>query len=136
MKELNLRLDELDEFVKTLPTNGVILLFGDLASGKTTLTQRIASNLGIKSHITSPTFSIMQSYENKLFHYDIYQFGYEKLLLNGLFENFFEKGLHIVEWADENLVKLLIKNEIKFISIKIAPNADNSRKYKVDYAYA
>lgn len=136
MKVFNLSLADLDEFVKILPQNGVILLSGDLASGKTTLTQKIASNLGINEHITSPTFSIMQSYENRLFHYDIYQCGYEKLLENGLFENFFEKGLHIVEWSDEKIANLLIKSGIKFVSIKISPNANNSRKYEVNYAYA
>ncbi|MFW5619664.1 MAG: tRNA (adenosine(37)-N6)-threonylcarbamoyltransferase complex ATPase subunit type 1 TsaE, partial [Campylobacter hyointestinalis] len=69
-----LGLDELDAIVQKLPKTGVIVLRGDLASGKTTLTKAIVASFGIKANVTSPTFSIMQNYEN-IYHYDIYQNG-------------------------------------------------------------
>lgn len=130
MKTYVLSLDELDGFVKKLPKEGIILLCGNLASGKTTLVKKIALNLDISQDITSPTFSIMQSYDNILYHYDIYNGGTQKLLENGLFENLFEDGLHVIEWADKNLEELLNENFLNYIKITITPFEDK-RKYEV-----
>ncbi|WP_033915949.1 tRNA (adenosine(37)-N6)-threonylcarbamoyltransferase complex ATPase subunit type 1 TsaE [Campylobacter sputorum] len=130
MKTYILSLDELDDFVKKLPKEGIILLCGNLASGKTTLTKKIALNLGIEDEITSPTFNIMQSYDDILYHYDIYNDGTKKLLETGLFENLFEDGLHVVEWADKSLENLLNENSLNYIKITITPFEDK-RKYEV-----
>ncbi|CUU71193.1 ATP/GTP binding protein [Campylobacter hyointestinalis] len=127
-----LGLDELDAIVQKLPKTGVILLRGDLASGKTTLTKAIVASFGIKANVTSPTFSIMQNYEN-IYHYDIYQNGFEGLKANGLFENLFEDGLHIVEWGDENLVRLLKKYGIDVCIVDITAK-ENKRIYEVSFA--
>ncbi|AJC94053.1 tRNA (adenosine(37)-N6)-threonylcarbamoyltransferase complex ATPase subunit type 1 TsaE [Campylobacter volucris] len=131
MKEFILDKNELSELFKYLPNNGVILLQGDLASGKTTLAQYLGKFLNISKEINSPTFSIMQSYPLKkgmFYHYDIYQEGFEGLLKNGLIENFFEDGIHLVEWGDEKLKKYLDKYEIFNIILKIIPYEDK-RKY-------
>ncbi|EAL5465926.1 tRNA (adenosine(37)-N6)-threonylcarbamoyltransferase complex ATPase subunit type 1 TsaE, partial [Campylobacter coli] len=64
------------------------------------------------------------------YHYDIYQEGLEGLLKNGLFENFFEEGLHLVEWGDENLKKALLKLGIPSLEIKISVE-DDKRKYVI-----
>ncbi|CUU71580.1 ATP/GTP binding protein [Campylobacter hyointestinalis] len=127
-----LGLDELDTIVQKLPKTGVIVLRGDLASGKTTLTKAIVASFGIKANVTSPTFSIMQNYEN-IYHYDIYQNGFEGLKANGLFENLFEDGLHIVEWGDENLVRLLKKYGIDVCIVDITAK-ENKRIYEVSFA--
>ncbi|KAA6225085.1 MULTISPECIES: tRNA (adenosine(37)-N6)-threonylcarbamoyltransferase complex ATPase subunit type 1 TsaE [unclassified Campylobacter] len=134
MKEFILAKDELNELFSYLGINEVILLNGDLASGKTTLVQEYAKFLGFKDDINSPTFSIMQSYNNNefiLYHYDIYQGGFENLIKNGLFENFLEPGLHIVEWGDEKLEKALLKFGIKALKIDISIIDDKKRKYIV-----
>lgn len=131
MKQIfNLNLNELDELVGILPKSGVIILQGDLASGKTTLVKAIVKAHGIDADVTSPTFSVMQSYGDKIFHYDIYQSGFEGILKNGLFENLLEDGLHLVEWGDESLENLLAKFGEKYIKIIISPSA-NGRKYEV-----
>ena len=126
----NLNLNDLDELVGILPKSGVIILQGDLASGKTTLVKAIVKAHGIDADVTSPTFSVMQSYGDKIFHYDIYQSGFEGILKNGLFENLLEDGLHLVEWGDESLQKMLAKFGEKYIKIIISPSA-NGRKYEV-----
>ncbi|ANE34256.1 tRNA (adenosine(37)-N6)-threonylcarbamoyltransferase complex ATPase subunit type 1 TsaE [Campylobacter hyointestinalis] len=127
-----LGLDELDAIVQKLPKTGVIVLRGDLASGKTTLTKAIVASFGIKADVTSPTFSIMQNYEN-IYHYDIYQNGFDGLKANGLFENLFEDGLHIVEWGDENLIRLLKKYGIDVCIVDITAK-ENKRIYEVSFA--
>lgn len=127
-----LGLDELDAIVQKLPKTGVIVLRGDLASGKTTLTKAIVASFGIKADVNSPTFSIMQNYEN-IYHYDIYQNGFDGLKANGLFENLFENGLHIVEWGDENLIRLLKKYGIDVCIVDITAK-ENKRIYEVSFA--
>lgn len=127
---LILGLDEIERLVEILPKQGVIILKGDLASGKTTLVKAIAKANGVSSSVTSPTFSVMQGYENGIFHYDIYQNGFEGIVKNGLFENFFEDGLHLVEWGDDELERMLKKFEIDYIKICISVFEDK-RKYEV-----
>ena len=133
-KKFELSQNELDKLVQVLPKTGIILLMGDLASGKTTLVKAIAKTHGIDEKIVnSPTFSVMQKY-GEIYHYDIYNDGVAGLAQNGLFENFFEDGLHIVEWADENLIELLKKYLLDFCIVKIEINGDK-RKYEVNNAY-
>ena len=122
--------NELDELVRVLPKSGVVLLSGDLASGKTTLVKAIIKAHGIDESVTSPTFSLMQIYGKGIYHYDIYQIGFDGMAKNGLFENLFEDGLHLVEWGDENLEKALKKNGESYTLVKISPSK-NGRKYEV-----
>ena len=132
-KKFELSQNELDKLVQVLPKTGIILLMGDLASGKTTLVKAIAKTHGIDEKIVnSPTFSVMQKY-GEIYHYDIYNDGVAGLAQNGLFENFFEDGLHIVEWADENLINLLRKYLLEFCVVKIEISSEK-RKYEVSYA--
>ncbi|MBE3605529.1 tRNA (adenosine(37)-N6)-threonylcarbamoyltransferase complex ATPase subunit type 1 TsaE [Campylobacter sp. RM13119] len=135
MREFILAKDELIKLVKTLPKDGVMLLSGTLASGKTTLVQEIAKFHGVKQNVTSPTFSIMQSYDGdvKIFHYDIYQNGVSGLVKNGLFENLYEDGLHLVEWGDEELENMLKIYKIPYTIINIKTK-ENLRIYEVKSA--
>lgn len=132
MKEFILAQDELDKLCVLIPNEAIVLLSGDLASGKTSLVKAIAKQKGIKQDINSPTFSIMQSYEAKeckIYHYDIYQNGIKAILQNGLFENFFEKALHLVEWGDEILQQRLKLFDLHSIVIKI-DFFNDKRKYE------
>ncbi|QOW64279.1 tRNA (adenosine(37)-N6)-threonylcarbamoyltransferase complex ATPase subunit type 1 TsaE [Campylobacter hepaticus] len=133
MREFILAKDELKLMLENLPKEGVVLLEGDLASGKTSLVQAWVKFLGLDEKIDSPTFSIMQKYKSQnicIYHYDIYQQGLEGLLVNGLFENFFEEGLHLVEWGDEKLKRALLKLGIVSVQIKISIEK-NKRKYEI-----
>ncbi len=84
---------------------------------------------GLDDVVTSPTFSVMQNY-GEIWHYDIYNAGYEGLVKNGLFENFFENGLHLVEWGDENLEKSFDKFELSYCIVEIK-NLGDKREYRV-----
>ncbi|TKX31963.1 tRNA (adenosine(37)-N6)-threonylcarbamoyltransferase complex ATPase subunit type 1 TsaE [Campylobacter estrildidarum] len=133
MKEIILSQSELDKLLIDLPKNGVVLLQGDLASGKTSLVQAWVKFLNLGDQVTSPTFSIMQKYQNEnicVYHYDIYQKGLDGLLKNGLFDNLFEEGLHLVEWGDEELRNQLLQFGISSTVIKISVE-NNKRKYEI-----
>ncbi len=111
--------------------NGVVILQGDLAAGKTTFVKSIAKNLGYKEDVTSPTFSLQQCYGKRLFHYDIYNHGLEHFLALGMLEELDKEGLHFVEWGDDALVAMLQNVGIQTISIEIKKRDNNSREYVV-----
>ena len=134
MKIYELDLNELpalaDEILKNF-SSGVIILNGDLASGKTTLTQYIVKSLGIKTQVTSPTFSLQQCYGNKVFHYDIYNKGIEHFISLGMLEELEKDGLHIVEWGDEKLKNILLSASFDVLEIDIKKKQNNKREYKI-----
>ncbi len=133
MKEFVLAQNELDILCENLPKRGVVLLRGDLASGKTTLVKALAKFKGSKDEVSSPTFSVLQSYESDegvIYHYDIYNDGFLGLLQRGLCENFEQEGLHLLEWGDENVELYLKKMGIKPVKIDIS-NYKNKRKYVI-----
>lgn len=116
--------------------NGIILLRGTLASGKTSFVQAFAEILGIREAISSPTFSILHEYEQRLFHYDIYQCGSDGFLKNGLIEKLDEEGYHLIEWGDETFEAILRRFGVHYCTIDI--EIENLKRiYKVNIdAYA
>jgi len=139
MINYQLKLDEIHTLAKEISEkfqNGVIILRGDLAAGKTTFVKALAKYLCIEDDVTSPTFSLQQCYGEKLFHYDIYNHGIEHFISLGMLEELDKDGLHLVEWGDDKLVEILDAAGIKTLTIKIEKLDDNSRNYEVDYAHA
>lgn len=120
------------EIITLLP-RGVVVLQGDLASGKTTLVKAIASALGIAQTVTSPTFSLQQNYEDRLFHYDIYNKGIEHFMALGLLDALEDEGLHCIEWGDATLIALLQASQIPFIIVTIEKQSHN-RCYRIEHA--
>ncbi len=124
------------EVQTALGDSGVILLRGNLASGKTAFVKAFAKVLEIKEAISSPTFSILHEYEGKLFHYDIYQCGTEGFLKSGLMEKLDIEGYHLIEWGESEFEKLLQHFGIGYSTIDIE-TMDLKRNYKVHMnAYA
>ncbi len=123
-----------ETIVTELPHGGVVVLQGDLASGKTTLTQNFARYLGLDEAVTSPTFSLQQRYGEKLYHYDLYNYGFEKFLSLGMIEELEHEGYHLIEWGDESLIDLLKRSGIETVILKITKCDENSRCYEVQRA--
>jgi len=117
--------------------DGVVILKGDLASGKTTLVKAIVKALGVEDEVTSPTFSLQQCYANNIYHYDIYNHGLEHFLSLGMLDELDKEGLHFVEWGDDKLLEILTDAGIKTVVIEIV-KTDNSdeREYRIEYAHA
>lgn len=130
-------IDELDEFVNEIiddiGSDGIILLKGDLASGKTTFVKKFVESLGLHVEVSSPTFSIMNEYESRVCHYDIYQNGVEGFLQSGLFEKLDEPKYHLIEWADKKLEKILKKMGFKYMKIEIE-TIEDKRGYKCTHS--
>lgn len=107
---------------------------GDLSSGKTTLTQAFARFLGLEDAVTSPTFSLQQVYGGKLYHYDLYNYGFDKFLSLGMMEELEKEGFHLVEWGDETLIGWLVRGGFDTVVVKITKCGDESRCYEVQHA--
>lgn len=88
-------------FADNIRNNDVLLLRGDLGTGKTTFTQFLGEFLGVRRRMTSPTFNIIKSYEAdsfKVHHMDCYRLEFSDEDLG--FDEYFGNGIVIVEWPD------------------------------------
>ena len=83
----------------------VIAFYGDLGAGKTEMTKGIAAGLGIKDLVTSPTFTILQSYAGgrlPLHHLDVYRIeDPEEMEEVGLDDCLYGDGVCVIEWAEQ-----------------------------------
>jgi len=133
---MTLKLTEINQFIEVL-TNKinkrdiVVLLRGDLASGKTTLVQNYVASLGIDDIVTSPTFSIQSIYGNNIYHYDVYNKTLREFVALGLLEEFEKNGIHFVEWGDEKLENILIEYGFEVIVVNIEKK-EESREYIIE----
>ena len=105
----------------------VYTLNGDLGAGKTVLTQGIAEGLGITEAVNSPTFTILQIYEEgrmPLYHFDVYRIGDpEEMDEIGYEDYFYGEGLSVVEWGS------LIRELLPPHYYEITAERDTSKGY-------
>ena len=116
---------------KHLIPGSVILLQGDLGSGKTTLIQGLGQSLGISEPIASPTFTLINEYTDinlPLYHLDLYRLTSEQVSSNLYPEIYWEgievePGITAIEWAE----RLLYKPD-NYLDIKLAHTAKKGRQ--------
>ncbi len=89
-----------------LHTGDIVILTGELGSGKTKLTEGLLSYYGLQNEISSPTFTIVNEHDlpdTKLFHFDVYRIDDidEFYAIGG--EEYFEKGISVIEWGEKIL---------------------------------
>lgn len=93
-----------EELGRRAAAGQVYTLIGDLGTGKTVFTQGVAAGLGIPGPVNSPTFTIMQVYEEgrlPFYHFDVYRIGDPQEMEEiGYEEFFFGEGVCLIEWAD------------------------------------
>ena len=98
----------------------IICLYGDLGVGKTVFTQGFAKGLGIDEAVNSPTFTIIQEYDEgrlPLYHFDVYRIGDpEEMYEIGYEDYFYGQGVCLIEWA--KLIEELIPDEAKIVLIE------------------
>ena len=110
----------------------VYALIGDLGAGKTVFTKGFAQGLGIEEPVNSPTFTILQIYEEgrlPLYHFDVYRIGdIDEMYELGYEEYFFGDGVCVIEWAD--LIEELIPEDA--LTIRITRGEDEeARIYEI-----
>ncbi|MBA2123333.1 tRNA (adenosine(37)-N6)-threonylcarbamoyltransferase complex ATPase subunit type 1 TsaE [bacterium Unc6] len=118
---------------QNLQNGSIIALFGELGTGKTTLTRGIAKGLGIKNidFVISPSFVLIREYEGKipLYHIDLYRLKKTSDILSlGIEEYFYGDGVCVIEWAEK--IKTLLPDEK--IDIKMFYENLDKRKIKIN----
>ena|ERR1044071_4980589 len=98
-------LDELDGVVKKLldasEAAKVWLFYGEMGAGKTTLIKAICRSLGIHSAMNSPTFAIVNEYDDVAYHFDFYRLKNEEEAYDIGTEEYLESGRFcFIEWPE------------------------------------
>lgn len=98
----------------------VYTLIGDLGVGKTVFTQGVARGLGITGPVNSPTFTIVQVYDEgrlPFYHFDVYRIGdVEEMEEIGYEDCFYGEGLCLIEWA--NLIEEILPDSYCRVTIE------------------
>lgn len=129
LNEINTVVEKLKEKISN--EDFVVILRGDLASGKTTLVKNYVKSLGLDDLVTSPTFSLQSIYSDTIYHYDVYNKTLDEFIALGMLEEFEKSGTHFVEWGDEKLQNLLVEYGYNVILVEIE-KLDNKRRYKIE----
>ena len=108
----------------------VLTLVGDLGVGKTVFTQGLAEGLGILDAVNSPTFTIVQIYEEgriPLYHFDVYRIGdISEMDEIGYEDYFYGDGVCLIEWA--NLIEELLPEQ--YVEIRMEKNLEKGFDYR------
>ena len=112
---------ELGEKIGQMAKPGMVIsLTGDLGVGKTVFTQGLAKGLGIEEPVNSPTFTIVQVYEEgrlPLYHFDVYRIGdIEEMDEIGYEDYFYGEGVCLIEWTD--LIREILPEQMCRVTIE------------------
>lgn len=114
-----------------LTSHDILLLSGDLGSGKTKLTQGILSYFGLENEISSPTFTIVNEYHSEkinIFHFDVYRLSDSSEFLEIGGDEYFDKGLCIIEWGE--MIEDVLPSDYIHITFERDFNNENKRILK------
>ena len=113
----------------------VFTLVGDLGVGKTVFTQGFAAGLGIQEPVNSPTFTIVQEYDDgrlPLYHFDVYRLGdVDELDEIGYEDYFYGEGICLIEWS-ERIREILPEHPIQITIEKDLEKGFDYRKISVN----
>jgi tRNA threonylcarbamoyladenosine biosynthesis protein TsaE len=134
MMKYNFNLQDLPLVAKKLLTevpDKILLFYGEMGVGKTTLIKEIAKQLGVKGVINSPTFALVNEYEikyDKIYHFDFYRINKEEEAMDiGIEDYFFSDHWCFIEWP-QNISSLLPTNSVK---IELTKNKNESRTLNI-----
>jgi len=127
------QLPEIAEEILAKATSKIILFNGEMGVGKTTLIKELVKQLGIKDVANSPTFSLVNEYQNeigeKVYHFDFYRIESEEEAYDiGIEDYFYDDSWCFIEWGEK--VKNLLPLEI--VNINIVAISDNQRTIEID----
>lgn len=115
------------DIASKIDKNAVIVLSGELGAGKTKFTEGFLSYFGLENEISSPTFTIVNEYKNEkatIYHFDVYRLADvdEFYAIGG--EEYFAKGICIIEWGE--IIKEVLPRE--YIKVMIEKDKENTEK--------
>ncbi len=116
-------------FASLSTKNTCLALNGELGSGKTVFMSGFAEYFGIEDEISSPTFTIVNEYSNNIFHFDVYRIKDESEFINSIGDEYFDRGICVIEWAD--IIKNILPRRTIFIDITKDEILENIRNVHI-----
>lgn len=121
------------KIAKYLRKGSIIVLNGELGSGKTVFLSGIASFFDIESEISSPTFTIVNEYDVKnscpIYHFDVYRLQDSDEFLEGIGTDYFSNGICFIEWG--NIIRDILPKNTIYIDILKDENDENIRDFHI-----
>lgn len=122
------------KFAEKLKKGDVIVLTGELGSGKTKFTEGVLEHFGLENEISSPTFNIVNEYISKninIYHFDVYRLEDEDEFYAIGGEEYFDKGICLIEWGE--MIKSVLPK--KYIHITFNRNYENDDSREIVFEY-
>lgn len=119
---------------KILKPKDIVVLTGELGSGKTKFVEGFLSYFGLENEISSPTFTIVNEYKNNdinIYHFDVYRLADSSEFYEIGGDEYFDTGICLIEWG-ELIEDALPSNYIHITFIK-NENEENSRILDIDF---
>jgi tRNA threonylcarbamoyladenosine biosynthesis protein TsaE len=122
-----------ENLAKNFKGKEVVLLEGELGAGKTIFAKGIAAGLGLKDvhQVCSPSYTLVNIYQAKypIFHIDLYRLSKDSEILDLGWEDYLEKGVIVVEWAEK------IHFDLEGIYVTLHIKKGDRRKIKIESEY-
>ena len=126
-------IDFAKNYAQNLKTGDIIVLSGELGSGKTKFVQGILENFNLQDEISSPTFTIVNEYNSdtvNIYHFDVYRLedSDEFFAIGG--EEYFSKGICLIEWGE--LIEDILPKPYTKISFSKSDDDTSYRKLTIE----
>ena len=135
MAEQQIKINSLEEypaaartFIEAMAGNRIFAFYGNMGTGKTTLIKSICEEMGVQDTINSPTFAIVNEYENAesrtIYHFDFYRIKSLAEVYNmGYEEYLYSDAICFIEWPE--LIEELLPEEA--VKVEITEQSDGTR---------
>ena len=122
-----------ENFAKNLKTGDIIVLSGELGSGKTKFVQGVLKHFGLEKEISSPTFTIVNEYTSKdvnIYHFDVYRLedSDEFYAMGG--NEYFYNGICLIEWGE--LIEDILPKPYTKITFRKSENEFDYRELVIE----
>ncbi len=126
-------IDFAKNYAQNLKAGDIIVLSGELGSGKTKFVQGILENFNLQDEISSPTFTIVNEYNSdtvNIYHFDVYRLedSDEFFAIGG--EEYFSKGICLIEWGE--LIEDILPKPYTKISFSKSDDDVSYRKLTIE----
>lgn len=124
--------DVAEQIIESLDGRSVVLFYGGMGAGKTTLISRIAAALGAEDQVTSPTFAIVNQYgtdSGYIYHFDFYRIERVEEAFDFGYEEYFYSGeLCLVEWPEK--IEPLLPDDAMIVRIEVGEG--EHRRFEIE----
>ncbi len=127
-------IDFAETFANNLKKGSIIVLSGDLGSGKTKFVQGVLKHFNLENEISSPTFTIVNEYTSNflnIYHFDVYRLEDSDEFYEMGGDEYFEKGICLIEWGE--IIEDILPKPYYKIKFSRDNQNENYRKLEIEF---